>query len=101
MKILYVDDDPIMLRSVARVLRAHAVTTSTIPVDPAGFDVALLDCDPHGDAMHRACHVTKTPHVFVTGNYPKALDLVTAGDHALTKPFLNDDLIAALEKAHA
>ena len=96
MRVLCVDDDPVLLRCVSRIL---GCITSDRPIDPTGVDACILDWEPYGPEMVMRCQAAKVPYIVLTGSYPKALELRTKGVITLTKPWIIQDLKKALEAA--
>jgi len=114
--IYVVDDDPDMLKSVARLLRANRFETvvcscardflSTSPPDGDAclvLDVGLPDLD--GLRLHEQVAARQGPPVvFITGNVdiPKCVRAMKAGAvDFLQKPFTEEDLLAAITAAVA
>jgi DNA-binding response OmpR family regulator len=97
-RVLYVDDDPMMLRAVARVLRnaGFDVSVATEPPSSAdGFDVVLADWDPHGLTMVRRAQAAGVPVVVYSGKQALQVDDI----EVLEKPVPNETLVDALQKA--
>ena len=110
-----VDDDPSMLRSVRRLLRAHGFPS--VPFSTAEdlqsngkFDQAfciILDINlGHGSGIelrhHLAVAGVTVPIIYITGNYSEATRMaaIESGCLAyLTKPFTATSLIEAVENA--
>ena len=102
-RVLVVDDDAVLLRTVARELRSDGwdVTTSAVPVDLAGFvgfDCALLDVEPHGPEMAAVCRAAGVPVVFMTGNDDRADELRSGREKVIDKPWQSGELDAALKE---
>ena len=102
MRVLVVDDDVILLRTVARELRGagHEVVAfddavKVTPTDLANADVALLDWSPHGPAMVNACRAACVPFVVFTGTPEE----VPPGIPMVTKPWDRKGLESALQVA--
>lgn len=98
-KVLIVDDEPELLRATARALRACGweVSVSPGPIDPKGYDVALLDWQPYGPRMLLGCLAFDVPFVIYTAaelplqNCPPC--------PVVAKPYAIADLDAALRGA--
>ena len=74
MRILVVDDDVILLRTVTRELESfgHEVVAlddaaKVTPTDLSNAHVALLDWQPYGPVMVASCQATGVPFVVFTG----------------------------------
>lgn len=97
MKVLIVDDDPLILRAAARSLRAlgWTVETSDVPLKPSGMDVVLTDWQPWGPQMLELCLFAAVPVVVMTG----APETVNRNVIVVEKPFTGEALDAALRRA--
>jgi DNA-binding response OmpR family regulator len=97
MKVLIVDDDPLILRAAARDLRAlgWTVETSQVPTKPSNVDVVLTDWQPWGPQMLELCLFAATPVVVMTG----APETVNRNVIVVEKPFTGEALDAALRRA--
>lgn len=102
--VLYVDDDPMLLRTVAGQLHAHgfAVLTTTDLQEGISLivsaDVALIDWRPMGPAMRRACESAHIPYVVYTGN-PSQVASETL--FVIAKPATSGDIAYALRYAYS
>jgi hypothetical protein len=94
-KILCVDDEPLMLRSLVRSLVGHEVTTATWPVSAAGYNCAVLDLYPHGETMIQNCRAANVPFIVLTGTP----ECAPAGVKEIGKPNVLDELRAAIAAA--
>ena len=108
MRIIYVDDDVLMLKAVRRQLVAlgHEVQTAECPQSAtclaACADVALLDWDPHGPTMLKRCRAAGMPAVIYTGEVERAGQaalLIVPAITVLGKPATAEQLDAALRGA--
>jgi len=113
--VFVVDDDPAVLRGLARLLAAAGYRTQTFgspeefltrhdPAEPgcAVFDVAMPDVD--GLALQQQVFASgvERPIIFVTGkgDIPTSVRAMKAGAvDFLTKPVSGDALLAAVERA--
>jgi hypothetical protein len=73
MRLLIVDDDPVMLRTLVRSFKRWGWEVSAYrsppPTNaPLDYDVALIDWRPWGPRMTVACTVAKLPHIIFTGD---------------------------------
>ena len=109
-RLLIVDDDEVMLRAVSSQLRRAGwphwrIETSSTPVDPSGFDVALLDWVPYGETMAAWCRSWRIPFVVFTGgdtdNVLESLGGTLSGAVVVAKPYRIEDLRANLLNALA
>jgi len=104
-RVLIIDDDPVLLRTVARELTATGwdCSTSTVLVDPkiAPADVYLLDVEPHAETMMVRCKAADPPipYVLITGNGVEAERLRAAGETVIDKPWRQDEIDSALRAA--
>jgi FixJ family two-component response regulator len=115
--VLVVDDDPSMLRSIARLLRHHGYASVLFPSSEAfaqhsDFDRALcvlLDINLGGasgiEVRHRLTAAgNSVPVIFMTGNDSPAVREAALGSGCiafLTKPFSVQELTAPLMAASA
>jgi DNA-binding response OmpR family regulator len=108
MRVLIVDDEPLMLRATARALRTRGweVDTASSAADTLireNHDVVLTDWDPHGPSVLAYALMVKTPVVVYTADPDKAMaEIVThTGEviRVVTKPFEIDELADALSDA--
>ncbi|HUF46863.1 MAG TPA: sigma-54 dependent transcriptional regulator [Vicinamibacterales bacterium] len=114
-RVLIVDDDPSLPRTLARILSAHGYAVSVVPsgeqaveaMAASPFDVALLDVSLLGMTGLETFTALRTTHpsligIFMTafGSIRSAVQAMRAGGFDyLTKPFDNDELLLALERA--
>ena len=102
LRVLVVDDNDLMLRATARLLRqlGYEVTTTDEAVgeiDAGRYDVALVDWQPLGPAAVDACMRSRTPFVVMSADpdsVPAELRLAV-----VSKPFVAEQLDAALSAA--
>lgn len=100
-RLLIVDDDQLVTRAVVRGLQRAGwnhwrIVTSSTPVDPSGFDVALLDWSPHGLQMVRLCNARGVPFVILTGDSEGVAEQTPSGTIVLVKPSDPESIRAAL-----
>jgi CheY-like chemotaxis protein len=96
-KLLLVDDDAILARATARVLRdlGWDVTVATEPTSPIGYSVALVDWSPFGPEMLRRCADKQIAAVVYTGSPAEVTERVAV----VAKPANPDELDAVLSAA--
>ena len=96
-RVLVVDDDAVLLRAVARELKAAGwqVDTRTEPGWTSAPDVLLADWDPHGPLTTGSARKLGVPFVVMTGNDA----LVLPGVTIVRKPWQPGELDAALRAA--
>ena len=103
--VLYVDDDAMLLRSVARQLARHqmfvamAETPAQAIAHLQSIDVALLDWDPSGPAMLEICETFSIPLVIYTGDIGSVPVDVRERHRVLTKPASGKELALQLDLA--
>lgn len=99
-RVLVIDDDAVLLRTVARELRAAGWTVDarTEPGWVDKPDVALIDWDPHGKVATEAARKMGVPYVVFTGNDVVADALRAAGDAVVDKPWQSGELDAELKE---
>ena len=113
--VFVVDDDPAVLRGLARLLAAAGYRTQTFgspeefltrhdPAEPgcAVFDVAMSDVDGLALQQQLFASGVERPIIFVTGkgDIPTSVRAMKAGAvDFLTKPVSGDALLAAIEHA--
>jgi two-component system KDP operon response regulator KdpE len=118
-KILLIEDDPVVSRTTVRMLRARNYEVATAPDAIAAISTARAECPdvvvldlglPGGGGLAvldrlRGLPVTAaTPVLVVTGGAtPEQLKRLEEGGAStvLTKPVDADDLVAAIEKVFA
>lgn len=63
MKVLIVDDDPLVLKAAARALKSlgWTVTASQVPTRPVNVDAVLTDWQPFGPQMLEWCLFAAVP----------------------------------------
>jgi CheY-like chemotaxis protein len=109
MRVLVIDDDEQMRRTVQRLLsRTHEVSTAESASEALflltseTFDVILCDVHLGGmdgdDLLSRLSPLDASRVVFMTGDYLRDREFL-AGHGLLMKPFSADTLVAALERA--
>ena len=96
-RVLVVDDDPSILRSVRRQLERAGwkVTTSESPIPCAGFEVVLTDWSPWGEQMCKQAEAYDVPVVVFTADPTN----VTVRVAVVSKPWGADELEATLRGA--
>jgi len=96
-RVLIVDDDPLVLRAAARALKSLGweAVTSQEPCRPVNVDVVLTDWQPFGPQMLEWCLFSAVPVVVMTG-CPEAVDRTVT---VVPKPFTGAALDAALRSA--
>jgi len=99
MRVLYVDDERLMLTAIKRQLErlGHEVVTADHPREDlrnVEVDVILADWNPHGPAMLDMARLRTLPVVVYSAAPP-----CNTGALTLTKPCSSDDLVAALKEA--
>jgi DNA-binding response OmpR family regulator len=116
MRILVVDDDACLARSIQRRLKSCQVAveldatnalTRVVAAELAGepFDVVL--CDLRMPVMNGIVVLTglrtraAPPLLILMSGIDCALDLVQVADAVLCKPFCTDDLLEGIERARA
>jgi signal transduction histidine kinase/DNA-binding NarL/FixJ family response regulator len=115
-RVLWIDDEPLFLRSIKRALARYDLVTATSAAEAeaelerpgAPFSVVFCDValpDRSGDRLHAAVHA-RAPElarrfVFVTGGVisPEVADsLIASGCPTLIKPIDLDEVVALIEK---
>ena len=87
--ILYIEDIEYLGRAVTRQIcrgLRKQVAWHSYPVDPTGYDMAVLDWQPYGPEMVRRCVAAKVPFIVYTA-FPPGVDrsLLPPGTRVLDK----------------
>jgi len=104
MRVLVVDDEPLMLRAVKRSLAARGFDVATLERNPwaeelQSVDAVLTDWAPYGMDTVLACQEVGRPVVVYTGGNTHEIALQVPRVQVLQKPAAIDDIVEALGAA--
>jgi DNA-binding response OmpR family regulator len=108
-RLLIIEDDPLLARTMARLLEvagheivdtAGSVAVALTALTAGGFEAAILDANLRRQSAAPIAVALKektVPFLVVTGYDAQQLDGAFSGVPCFTKPFAVDDLLAALD----